>query len=61
MRAYSLLFINNLRVKADASDFATWGVLLMKYENEKWRLVVYIYKSNHTSFPLTTILYGSTY
>jgi len=34
-----------MRVKADASDFATWGVLLMKYENEKWRLVAYIYKS----------------
>jgi len=34
-----------IRVEADASDFATEGVLLMKYEDEKWRPVVYISKS----------------
>jgi len=33
-----------IRVEADASDFATGGVLLMKYEDEKWRPVVYISK-----------------
>ena len=34
-----------MRVKADASDFATRGVLLMKCEDEKWRPVAYISKS----------------
>ena len=33
-----------MRVEADTSDFAIGGVLLMKYEGEKWRLVVYISK-----------------
>jgi len=33
-----------MRVKVDASDFATEGVLLMKCENERWRLVTYISK-----------------
>ena len=33
-----------MRVEADASDFTTGGVLLMKYEDEKWRLVAYISK-----------------
>ena len=34
-----------MRVEADASDFATEGVLLMKCEDEKWRPVAYILKS----------------
>ena len=34
-----------MRVEANASDFAMGGVLLMKCEDEKWRLVVYIFKS----------------
>ena len=34
-----------IRVEADASDFATRGVLLMKCEDEKWRPVAYISKS----------------
>jgi len=34
-----------MRVEADASDFATGGVLSMKCEDERWRLVVYISKS----------------
>jgi len=33
------------RVEADASNFATGGVLLIKYEDNKWRLVAYISKS----------------
>ena len=33
-----------MRVEADASDFATGGVLSMKCEDEKWRLVAYISK-----------------
>jgi len=33
-----------MRVEADASDFATGGVLLIKCENEKWRPVTYILK-----------------
>ena len=33
-----------MRVEADASDFTTGGVLLMKCENEKWRPVAYISK-----------------
>jgi len=32
------------RVEADVSDFATGEVLLMKYEDEKWRPVTYISK-----------------
>ena len=34
-----------IRVEADASDFATGGVLSMKCEDEKWRPVAYISKS----------------
>ena len=34
-----------MRVEADASDFAMRGVLLMKCEDEKWRPVAYIPKS----------------
>jgi len=34
-----------MRVEADTSDFATGGVLSMKCEDEKWRLVAYISKS----------------
>jgi len=33
------------RVEADASNFATGGVLLIKYEDNKWRPVAYISKS----------------
>ena len=33
-----------MRVKANASDFAIGGVLSIKYEDKKWRLVVYILK-----------------
>ena len=33
-----------IRVEADASDFATGGVLSMKCEDEKWRPVAYISK-----------------
>ena len=33
-----------MRVEADASDFAMGGVLSMKCEDEKWRLVAYISK-----------------
>jgi len=34
-----------IRVEADASDYATGGVLSLKYEDSKWRLVVFISKS----------------
>ena len=33
------------RVKADASNFATGGVLSIKCKDNKWRPVVYISKS----------------
>jgi len=33
------------RVEADASNFATGGVLLIKCKDNKWRLVAYISKS----------------
>ena len=33
-----------MRVEADASNFATEGVLSMKCEDEKWRPVAYISK-----------------
>jgi len=33
-----------MKVEVDASNFATGGVLLIKYKNEKWRPVVYISK-----------------
>jgi len=34
-----------IRVEADASDFTMDEVLLMKCEDERWRLVAYISKS----------------
>ena len=34
-----------MRVEADTSDFATGGVLSIKYEDEKWRPAAYIFKS----------------
>jgi len=34
-----------MRVEVDTSDFAMRGVLLMKYEDERWRPVAYISKS----------------
>ena len=34
-----------MRVKADISDFAMEGVLLIKCKDEKWRPVAYISKS----------------
>ena len=33
-----------MRVEADALDFVIGGVLLIKCEDEKWRLVIYISK-----------------
>ena len=33
------------RVEADASNYATGGVLSMKYSDEKWRPVAFISKS----------------
>ena len=33
------------RVEADASNYATGGVLLMKYSDKKWRPVAFISKS----------------
>ena len=38
-------FNRKMRVEADASDFATGEVLLMKCEDEKWKPVAYISKS----------------
>jgi len=38
-----------MRVKADASDYATGGVLSTKYEDGKWRLVAFISKSLNTT------------
>jgi len=34
-----------IRIEADASDFAIGGVLLMKCEDKRWRPVAYISKS----------------
>jgi len=34
-----------MRVEADASDYATGGVLSVKCKDEKWRLVAFISKS----------------
>ena len=34
-----------MRVEADASDYAIGGVLSIKYKDEKWRPVVFISKS----------------
>jgi len=36
-------------VEADASDYATGGVLLTKYEDGKWRPVVFISKLLNTT------------
>ena len=33
-----------MRIKVDASDYVTGGVLSIKWNNEKWRLVVYLLK-----------------
>ena len=38
-----------MRVEADASDYATGGVLLTKCEAGKWRLVAFISKSLNTT------------
>jgi len=38
-----------MRVEADASDYATGGVLLTKYEDGKWRLVAFISKLLNTT------------
>jgi len=38
-----------MRVEADASDYATGGVLSTKYENGKWRPVAFISKSLNTT------------
>ena len=40
------------RVEADASNFATGGVLSIKYEDSKWRLVAYIFVTNFI-WPIT--------
>ena len=40
------------RVEADASNFATGGVLSIKYEDSKWRLVAYISVTNFI-WPIT--------
>jgi len=37
-----------MRVEVDASDYATRGVLSMKYKDGKWRPVVFISKSLNT-------------
>jgi len=37
-----------MRVEADALDYTIEGVLSMKYENNKWRLVAFISKSLNT-------------
>jgi len=34
-----------MQVKADASDYTIEGVLLVKYEDGKWRPVAFIFKS----------------
>jgi len=33
-----------IRVEADASEYITEGVLLIRYKDNKWRLVVFISK-----------------
>jgi len=38
-----------MRVEADASDYATGGVLSAKYEDGKWRPVAFISKSLNTT------------
>jgi len=34
-----------IRVEANILDFVTEGVLLIKYEDKKWKQVAYIFKS----------------
>jgi len=34
-----------MRVEVDTSDYVTGGVLSMRCDNEKWRLVAYVSKS----------------
>jgi len=42
----AILDINReIRIEADALNYATGGVLLIKCEDGKWRLVVFISKS----------------
>jgi len=36
-------------VEADISDYAMEGVLLTRYEDRRWRLVVFISKSLNTT------------
>jgi len=38
-----------MRVKADASNYATERMLLVKYEDRKWRPVVFISKSMNST------------
>ena len=38
-----------IRVKANTSDYATEGVLLVKCENKKWKPVAFISKSLNTT------------
>jgi len=38
-----------MRVEADISDYAMEGVLLTRYEDRRWRLVVFISKSLNTT------------
>ena len=33
-----------MRIEVDASDYVTGGVLSIKWNDEKWRLVVYLLK-----------------
>ena len=34
-----------MRIEVDTSDYVTRGVLSMKYNNGKWKLVIYLSKS----------------
>ena len=34
-----------MRIEVNVSDYTTEGVLFMKYEDERWRLVAYLLKS----------------
>jgi len=38
-----------MRVEADVSDYVTGGVLLLKYEDGKWRPVVRAHSVRHQS------------
>ena len=50
-----------MRVEADASDYATEGVLSAKCENSKWRPVAFISKSLNITVPrsIEALLGGS--